>query len=182
MSPSAPPPDSRRVRLERLLPGSQEYVWRYLTEPELLAEWLGVSRLELREGGRVELEPLRTEGTEQRPSGRIVQGVVTRCEPPRVLSFTWSDATTPHSEVTLELVPRGEKVRLVLTHWSAPVCAMAHGTADSHRALDALASYLDAALAGGRTRSRRAARSRQRVTVGRRPHTAARWHVLRRAA
>ncbi|NMO15987.1 ATPase [Pyxidicoccus fallax] len=178
MSTSAPPPDSRRMRLERLLSGSQEYVWRYLTEPELLAEWLGVSKLELREGGRVELEPLRTEGKEQKPSGRTVQGVVTRCEPPRVLSFTWSDATTPHSEVTLELVPRGEKVRLVLTHWRSTVHASASGAGGSAGVLEALATLLDAKVAGGRMRARRA----PRVRVVRRPHAVARWHRVRRAA
>lgn len=125
MKPSAPPPEARSTKLERLLPGSPELVWRYLTEPELLAEWLAVSRIELREGGRVELRPLRTEGEAQRPTERTVQGVVTRCEPPRVLSFTWSDAGTPHSEVTFELTPQGEKVRLVLTHWRAPASAVA---------------------------------------------------------
>lgn len=143
------PPDSRRMRLERLLSGSPEHVWRYLTEPELLAEWLGISRLELREGGRVELEPLRTQGTGQRPSGRTVKGVVTRCEPPRVLSFTWSEAGTPHSEVTLELVPRGRQVRLVLTHWRAPLRAQASATAGPDRMLETLARLLEAAMARG---------------------------------
>lgn len=172
MSRSAPPPDSRRMRLERLLSGSQEYVWRYLTEPKLLAEWLGVSRLELREGGHVELDPLRTKGTKQEPSGRTVKGVVTRCEPPRVLSFTWSDATTPHSEVTLELVPRGEKVQLVLTHWREPLSAQAGGTGPDP-VLASLAALLDAPRA----------RSRQRVRVLRlrRPALAARsFHFLQR--
>ncbi|MCP3140310.1 SRPBCC domain-containing protein [Pyxidicoccus xibeiensis] len=140
MNPSAPPPESRSTRLERLLPGSLELVWRYLTEPELLAEWLSVSRIELREGGRVELQPLRTEGTEQRPTERTVRGVVTRCEPPRVLSFTWSDEETPHSEVTFELVPQGEKVRLVLTHWRAPL----HAVALAGSVLDSLALRLGA--------------------------------------
>jgi uncharacterized protein YndB with AHSA1/START domain len=157
LNPSAPPPEARRTRLERLLPGSLELVWRYLTEPELLAEWLAVSRIELREGGRVELQPLRTEGAEQRPTERTVQGVVTRCEPPRVLAFTWSDAGTPHSEVTFELTPQGEKVRLVLTHWRAPVCAVAHGAGGP--VLDSLVSRL-----GGEGLPRRA-----RTRVGARP-------------
>ncbi len=149
MSLAAPPPDSRRMRLERLLSGSPEHVWRYLTEPELLAEWLGISRLELREGGRVELEPLRTEGARQRPSGRTVKGVVTRCGPPRVLSFTWSEPGTPHSEVTLELVPRGRQVRLVLTHWRAPLRAQALGSGGMGLRLEALVQLLEAALARG---------------------------------
>ncbi|QSQ27571.1 SRPBCC domain-containing protein [Pyxidicoccus parkwayensis] len=156
MKPSAPPKESRSTRLERLLPGSLELVWRHLTEPELLAQWLAVSRIELREGGRVELQPLRTEGPEQRPSERTVQGVVTRCEPPRVLSFTWSEADTPHSEVTFELTPQGEKVRLVLTHWRAPLSAVALGGAGAF--LDSLASRLGAPGLRRRARSRVATR------------------------
>lgn len=39
-------------------------------------------------------------------------GVVTHEEPPRRLSYTWND----DSEVTLELEPLGEDVRLLLTH------------------------------------------------------------------
>jgi uncharacterized protein YndB with AHSA1/START domain len=171
VKPSVLPKESpsRSTRLERLLPGSLELVWRHLTEPELLAQWLAVSRIELREGGRVELQPLRTEGTEQRPTERKVQGVVTRCEPPRVLSFTWSEADTPHSEVTFELTPQGEQVRLVLTHWRAPVSAVALGGF-----LDSLASRLGARGIRRRARSRVAARPRlrrPRLVAVRRVHT-----------
>ncbi len=183
MSTSAPPPGARGTRLERLLPGSLEHVWRYLTEPELLAEWLAVSRIDLREGGRVELKPLCTQGAEQRPSGRTVRGVVTRCEPPRVLSFTWADESTPQSEVTLELTPQGQRVRLTVTHWRVPLQATASAMgATDDGLLEALASLLDGALAGRRMRSRRAAREHQRVGSVRRPRLAVRWLVARRAA
>jgi uncharacterized protein YndB with AHSA1/START domain len=164
-----------------VLPGSLEHVWRYLTEPELLAEWLAVSRIDLREGGRVELRPLRTEGSEQRPSERTVHGVVTRCEPPRVLSFTWADASTPHSEVTFELTPQGQRVRLTVTHWRAPLQVSASasgGSWGSDDLLEALASLLDGALAGRRSR----ARGRPRAVRVRRPRLVARWHPARRAA
>ena len=40
-------------------------------------------------------------------------GHVTRCEPPRVLAYTWG---SPESEVTFELTPEDTRVRLVLTH------------------------------------------------------------------
>jgi uncharacterized protein YndB with AHSA1/START domain len=44
--------------------------------------------------------------------GVTIHGRVTRCDPPRVLSYTWGEA----SEVTFELTPQGEAVLLVLTH------------------------------------------------------------------
>lgn len=104
--------DDTTVELERLLPGPAERVWEHLTQPELLAEWLPLTHLEPREGGPVTLRPDGPEGPE-------VQGVVTRFEAPRVLSFTWSDTDAAPSEVTFTLHPEGEHVRLVLTHWRA---------------------------------------------------------------
>ncbi|MBF5043801.1 hypothetical protein FGE12_15490 [Aggregicoccus sp. 17bor-14] len=100
------------VELERLLPGPAERVWEHLTQPELLSQWLPVTRLEPREGGAVTLRP---EG----PHGPEVQGVITRWEPSRVLAFTWDEGDAPPSEVTLELHPEGEDTRLVLTHGRA---------------------------------------------------------------
>ena len=43
------------VRFERLLPGPIERVWAYLTEPEKRGTWLAAGPMELRVGGRVEL-------------------------------------------------------------------------------------------------------------------------------
>ena len=102
--------DDATVELERLLPGPAERVWEHLTQSELVAEWLPLTHLEPREGGRVTLRP---EG----PDGPEVQGVVTRVEAPCVLAFTWSDADARPSELTFELHPEGEQVRLVVTHW-----------------------------------------------------------------
>jgi uncharacterized protein YndB with AHSA1/START domain len=44
------------VRLERLLPGPIERIWAYLTEPDKRAVWLAGGPMELRVGGRVELQ------------------------------------------------------------------------------------------------------------------------------
>ena len=41
-------------------------------------------------------------------------GTILRCEPPRVLSYTFDD----NSDVTFELIPQDEKVLLILTHRS----------------------------------------------------------------
>ena len=45
-------------------------------------------------------------------------GKVTRCEPPRLLSYTWNEkeGSVESSEVTFELTPRDSDVLLVLTH------------------------------------------------------------------
>jgi uncharacterized protein YndB with AHSA1/START domain len=111
------------VRIERLLPGPVERVWAYLTESERRAEWLAAGPMDLRVGGEVELAfrhgELSHEPTPERwrdVDGHVLRGRVTRCGPPRLLAFTWPEAGGLESEVTFELMPVGDSVRLVVTH------------------------------------------------------------------
>lgn len=111
------------LRLERMLPGPIERVWAYLTESDKRATWLAAGDFDLRKGGAIELHfhhadlsrekeaPARHRDSE---NARF-EGVVTRCEPPRVLAFTWNMGEED-SEVTFELAPRGDQVLLVVTH------------------------------------------------------------------
>ncbi len=107
-------------RIERLLPGPIERVWSYLTEPEKRRRWFGAGPMELRPGGRVELQFRFSElSAEKTPPTKDdeceVPARVTRCDPPRLLSYTWG-STPDASEVTFELTPRGKDVLLVITH------------------------------------------------------------------
>jgi uncharacterized protein YndB with AHSA1/START domain len=115
--------DPGALRLERVLPGPIERVWAYLTESDKRATWLAAGDFDLRKGGAIELRfhhanlsreketPARHKDSE---NARFT-GVVTRCEAPRVLSFTWNMGEED-SEVTFELAPRGNDVLLVVTH------------------------------------------------------------------
>jgi uncharacterized protein YndB with AHSA1/START domain len=118
---------ARTVRFERVLPGPIERVWAYLTESEKRGRWLASGPMELRVGGRVELHFRNADLSayvEQPPEkyrkyavgGPTIYGQITRCEPPRLLSYTWDEGSKVASEVTFELTPQGEEVRLVLTH------------------------------------------------------------------
>lgn len=106
--------DQHTVRLVRLLPGPIERVWDYLTKSEYLQTWLAAGDVEQRVGATVALNqdvpgvPFRSE--------HVFRGEVTRCEPPRVLAWTWDDQDGPPSEVTFELTPQGDQVMLTLTH------------------------------------------------------------------
>ena len=112
------------LRIVRILPGPIERVWEYLVDPEKRARWFAGGPLEQRPGGKVTLHvrhknlaPDETPPEAQKEShdpGRGVSGTVTRCEPPRVLAFTF--AHYGDSEATFELTPEGPDVRLVLTH------------------------------------------------------------------
>lgn len=114
------------VRFERLLPGPIERVWAFLTESDKRAVWLAAGPMDLRAGGAVELS-FRNAELSPRPApapdkyrhienGGTVRGRVTRCEPPRLLSFTRDDGGASDSEVTFELQPQADRVFLVLTH------------------------------------------------------------------
>jgi|HubBroStandDraft_3_1064219.scaffolds.fasta_scaffold00157_10 uncharacterized protein YndB with AHSA1/START domain len=112
------------LRLERVLPGPIERVWAYLTDSEKRGKWLAPGEMELRAGGPVELrfhhadlscEKTPPAGFQQFECGVTLEGRVTRCEPPRLLSYSWGGGPDA-SEVTFELTPRGGEVLLVLTH------------------------------------------------------------------
>jgi hypothetical protein len=80
--------------------------------------------MELRQGGKVTLQfkhknlaPDETPPEEHachHDPGDSMDGIITRCEPPRVLAFTFG--STGDSEATFELTPQGKEVLLVLTH------------------------------------------------------------------
>lgn len=113
------------IRIERLLPGHRERVWRYLTEPDLRRRWLASGAFELHPGGAVELLFRNDElvpGDDPAPArfaaegGEVrLRGLVTDCEPMRRLAYTWGTGEDA-SEVRFDLAEEGAKVRLTVTH------------------------------------------------------------------
>ncbi|MBI3884128.1 MAG: SRPBCC family protein [Opitutae bacterium] len=111
------------VRLVRTLPGPIERVWSYLVDPEKRARWLCGGVLEQRAGGKVVFAMVHKNlAPGETPPARFAQvqdpgvtfaGRVLRCEPPRLLAYTFG---SDDSEVTFELTPQGREVLLVLTH------------------------------------------------------------------
>lgn len=110
------------VRFERLLPGPIERVWEFLVDPDKRGQWLASGPMDLRPGGAVELRfrhrdlspdkvapPERFREMDEK--GHVAHERVLLIDPPRLLAISWGD-----SDVTFELFPEGEKVRLVLTH------------------------------------------------------------------
>jgi len=110
------------VRLERLLPGPIERVWAFLTESEKRARWLAAGDMELRSGGKVELHfnhaKISPEPTpaKYRDMPMSFIGKVLRCDPPKLLEFTWMESHGGTSVVLWELDTRGDKVALTITH------------------------------------------------------------------
>jgi uncharacterized protein YndB with AHSA1/START domain len=114
------------MRFERLLPGPIERVWEYLTDSEKRGLWLAGGEMELRPGGRVELNFFHAnlsprfeeipEKYRQFENGATNYGTITECDPPWRLSFNWAEGDGEHSEVTFELAARKDQVLLTLTH------------------------------------------------------------------
>ncbi len=114
---------SGEVRIVRLLPGPIERIWEYLTDPEKRARWICGGSLEQKPGGKVEfamhhqnLAPGETppaEFAKVQDPGVTFEGRVLRCDPPRLLSYTFG---SEDSVVTFELTPQGRQVMLLLTH------------------------------------------------------------------
>lgn len=111
------------LRIVRILPGPIERIWEYLTDPEKRARWFCGGALEQKAGGKVvfamvhkNLAPNETPPArfaEVQDPGVTFEGRVLRCEPPRLLSYTFG---SEDSEVTFELTPQGRQVQLVVTH------------------------------------------------------------------
>lgn len=96
------------VRLERVYRHPPERVWRALTEPELLAQWLMPNDFEPRVGHRF------TFRTDPGPGfDGIVRCEVLELDPPRTLAFSWKGG--PLDTVlrfTLESEGGGTRLRL----------------------------------------------------------------------
>jgi uncharacterized protein YndB with AHSA1/START domain len=143
----------RTIRFQRVLPGPIDRVWAFLTESDKRGKWLASGPMDLRVGGRVELRFHHAEVSsvsesppakyKQLEHGFATHGRITRCEPPRLLSYTWDEESGVDSEVTFELSPRGEDVLLVLTHRRLGERAMQLSVAGGwHAHLDILAARL----------------------------------------
>ena len=134
------------LTLERLLPGSIDRVWSYLTESDLRRQWLAAGTMEMRVGAPVELVWRNNELMDnpgQAPEGhgdehrRTEQ--ITELDPPYRLSISWGET----GGVTFELEPVGDMVRFTLTHRRIPDRSiMLNVSAGWHAHLDVLAARL----------------------------------------
>jgi uncharacterized protein YndB with AHSA1/START domain len=95
------------IRFERNYPRPVETVWKALTEPERLADWMGQSTVEPYVGGRF---------LTIQDSAAPMTGKVLVWEPPKTLEFSWSNKDAPDSVVRYELTADGSSAtRLVFT-------------------------------------------------------------------
>lgn len=119
---SYPTPNS--LHLERILPGSMERVWAYLTESEKRAKWFSAGVMPSQVGVAFELlfnnQTLGKEGETperfKKYENKTMNSIMTRYEPPHALGFTFGIGENS-SEVLFELKPHAKGVLLGIKHW-----------------------------------------------------------------
>ncbi|MEO6360662.1 MAG: SRPBCC family protein [Sphingomicrobium sp.] len=134
------------LTLERLLPGSIDRVWAYLTETDLRRQWLAAGVMEMRVGAPVELvwrNDQLTDAPERRPEGfgeeHRLESEIIDLDPPHRLSISWGST----GGVTFELEPVGDMVRFTVTHHRIPDrSTMLNVSAGWHAHLEVLAARL----------------------------------------
>jgi uncharacterized protein YndB with AHSA1/START domain len=102
------------VRFDRVIDRPVEKIWAALTEPKVLANWIGNVEVELRVGGKFLLH--------FRDSKNVMTGTITRLEPFRLIEYTWEEShvAVAKSLVRWELSVEGAACRLRLTHTVPP--------------------------------------------------------------
>ncbi|WP_205854188.1 SRPBCC family protein [Phenylobacterium kunshanense] len=81
-------------------------VWRALTDPALLPQWLAPGEIELRLGGKVKLD--------FKDSGIAIDSTVTSFVEGRLLEYAWGGSGDPPRPVRWILEPDGDGCRLTL--------------------------------------------------------------------
>ncbi|GAA2406734.1 SRPBCC domain-containing protein [Nonomuraea africana] len=110
--------DLTTVRVDQFLTHPPRKVWRALTEPDLLAQWLMPGDFRLEVGHRY---TMRAQAMPATGFSGIVQAEVLAFEPERMLRIGWRDAD-PDSPgradwtITWTLQPEGRGTRLFLVH------------------------------------------------------------------
>ncbi|MGY4644152.1 SRPBCC family protein [Cellulomonas sp. URHB0016] len=108
------PDDPSTITVDAFYPHAPERVWRALTTPELMAQWLMPNDFRAEVGHRFTMQGRPVEATKF--SG-IVASTVLAVEPPRLLRISWADAeggNAMQTTVTWTLHPEGTGTRLLL--------------------------------------------------------------------
>lgn len=124
-----------RVSFERVLDAAIDTVWAMLTTDDGLARWLAPASVELRVGGKMDIDF---------GEGEVVGGEIIDLQPGIALEYHWRFTGEPDSIIRFELEAAGDdKTRLRLDHRLLPPDQAIGYGAGWHAHLDQLAHVLD---------------------------------------
>jgi uncharacterized protein YndB with AHSA1/START domain len=147
-------PSSDSVRIERELPAPIDRVWSYLTDPALLKSWLAGGSVNLHVGGIIDLDFDLIDCPGREEVHGTLQGIITVCNPPTLLAYTWGEsgyraAGNPDSLVTFELTAIDEvQTLLSITHTGVAKADRSLMGAGWHVHVDVLEDRLNARTPG----------------------------------
>jgi uncharacterized protein YndB with AHSA1/START domain len=127
------------VAFDRTLDRSPTKVWAALTDPRILANWLGEVEVDLRVGGAFVIR--------FRELAVVMTGKITALESERLIEYSWREKhDMPASRVRWEIVPLAPGCRLRLAHTFPPECTLGEIISFAggwHAFLDAIARASD---------------------------------------
>jgi uncharacterized protein YndB with AHSA1/START domain len=108
-------PDDTTYRAETEFDADPSTVWRVLTEPESMSEWLGRAvEFTLEPGAEGTLGDSAGDGDSERDDNTATVVVVEEVDDERRLVFRWASATQAPTVVELDLLPVGPRTRLTI--------------------------------------------------------------------
>lgn len=96
-----------KAEFTRDFDSSPQDVWKALTDPAILPQWLAAGEVELRDGGYARLD--------FGDSGIVINSPVTLFDPVHLLEYSWSGPGEPLRPVTWTLAALMDGCRLTLT-------------------------------------------------------------------
>jgi uncharacterized protein YndB with AHSA1/START domain len=124
-------PGGKIIVFERHLKHAPEVVWKAITDPAQIKQWLTVeAAIEHFEGGKVELKW---------DNGDMVTGVVTTYHPFQQLAYTWKEESSGDSELSFYLTSNELGTLLTLEHTFYRTDDLANFLSGWHVHLDVLA-------------------------------------------
>lgn len=131
--------DRAVLTFERRLPFPIEAVWSAITDPEERARWFGVTTLDPREGGAIEMVAT---GPPLPPDRKRMTGRILVWDPPHVLEHEWRQPIVEDGVVRYELTADGSDTVLRFTHRGLGVRNASGFIGGTHAYLDRLQAYL----------------------------------------
>jgi uncharacterized protein YndB with AHSA1/START domain len=131
--------DRATMTFVRHLPYPIDAVWAAITDPAARADWFGVTALDPRVGGQIDMMPADPPAP---PEHKRMTGRILVWDPPKVLEHEWNQNIVEAGVVRYELAEQGTGTVLTFTHRGLGVRNARGFLPGTHAYLDRLEAHL----------------------------------------
>jgi uncharacterized protein YndB with AHSA1/START domain len=131
--------DRAALNFERHLPFPLDVVWSAITDPDEREQWFGVTTIDARAGGSIEMVAT---GPPLPPERKRMTGRILVWDPPHVFEHEWKQPIVEDGVVRYELTADGAGTLLKFSHRGLSVRNASGFYGGSHAYLDRLTAYL----------------------------------------